>query len=285
MPEGFTIHGYAGAAPARRSRCWPGSRTATWCRWRPRPAKSCGRSRWPPRRTSSSTSTRPRRSAPRGTSPTSRRIRAGSTRSTRATATCAGASASKAQATSRADRGRLYFVAPRFGLHAAHPEGHVLWRQGLSEAGDLTHPMVVGQYLVFSGSRAGMFVVDGSTGELLEIFNPGHGVCASPTWDERPAPLRLSNSGVLVRAEPELSRARRPRRAVDERPATWTSTARLRDLAARFDAADQLFDPARAAGVARLPLDAEAVLAAGVAASRPRAPTAASRPRRRAAIP
>jgi outer membrane protein assembly factor BamB len=94
--------------------------------------------------------------------------------------------------------GRLYFVAPRFGLHAAHPDGHVLWRQGLSEAGDLTHPMVIGQYLVFSGSRAGMFVVNGSTGELLEIFNPGHGVCASPTWDEANHRLYvLSNGGSL----------------------------------------------------------------------------------------
>ena len=36
-----------------------------------------------------------------------------------------------------ADADRLYFVAPRYGLHAAHPDGHVLWRQGLSEAGDL----------------------------------------------------------------------------------------------------------------------------------------------------
>ena len=94
--------------------------------------------------------------------------------------------------------GNLYFVAPRFGLHAAHPDGHVLWRQGLSEAGDLTHPMVIGQYLVFSGSRAGMFVVNGSTGELLEIFNPGHGVCASPTWDEANQRLYvLSNGGSL----------------------------------------------------------------------------------------
>ncbi len=36
--------------------------------------------------------------------------------------------------------GRLFFVAPRQGLHAADLEGHVLWRQGLTEAGDLTRP-------------------------------------------------------------------------------------------------------------------------------------------------
>jgi outer membrane protein assembly factor BamB len=97
-----------------------------------------------------------------------------------------------------AEGGRLYFVAPRYGLHAAHPDGHVLWRQGLSEAGDLTHPMVVGDYLIFSGSRGGLFVVDRNGGELLEIFNPGQGVCAPATFD--PATRRLyvlTNSGSL----------------------------------------------------------------------------------------
>jgi outer membrane protein assembly factor BamB len=97
-----------------------------------------------------------------------------------------------------AEKDRLYFVAPRYGLHAAHPDGHVLWRQGLAEAGDLTHPMVVGNYLIFSGSRGGLFVVDRGNGELLEIFNPGQGVCAPPTFD--PVSHRLyvlSNSGSL----------------------------------------------------------------------------------------
>jgi outer membrane protein assembly factor BamB len=97
-----------------------------------------------------------------------------------------------------ADAGRLYFVAPRYGLHAAHPDGHVVWRQGLSEAGDLTHPMVVGDYLIFSGSRGGLFVVDRGNGTLLEIFNPGQGICAPATFD--PATRRLyvlSNSGSL----------------------------------------------------------------------------------------
>ena len=75
--------------------------------------------------------------------------------------------------------GRLYFVAPRQGLHAAEPDGRIIWRQGLTEAGDLTQPVAIGRYLIFSGSRAGLFVVDRATGELLEIFNPGHGICAA----------------------------------------------------------------------------------------------------------
>jgi outer membrane protein assembly factor BamB len=93
---------------------------------------------------------------------------------------------------------RLYFAAPRQGLHATDLEGHVVWRQGLTEAGDLTAPAVVGRYLIFSGSRAGLFVVDREGGDLLELFNPGQGICAAATID--PASRRLfvlSNGGTL----------------------------------------------------------------------------------------
>jgi outer membrane protein assembly factor BamB len=93
---------------------------------------------------------------------------------------------------------RLYFAAPRQGLHAADLEGHIVWRQGLTQAGDLTSPVVVGPYLVFSGSRAGLFIVDREDGRLLEIFNPGSGVCASPTLDPKSGRLYvLSNGGAL----------------------------------------------------------------------------------------
>jgi outer membrane protein assembly factor BamB len=93
---------------------------------------------------------------------------------------------------------RLYFAAPRQGLHATDLEGHVIWRQGLTEAGDITPPMVLGRYLVFSGSRAGLFVVDRESGDLLELFNPGQGICASATIDLTARRLYiLSNGGTL----------------------------------------------------------------------------------------
>jgi outer membrane protein assembly factor BamB len=93
---------------------------------------------------------------------------------------------------------RLYFAAPRQGLHATDLAGHVVWRQGLTEAGDLTPPVVLGRYLVFSGSRAGVFVVDRDSGALAELFNPGQGVCAAPTIDLANRRLYvLSNGGAL----------------------------------------------------------------------------------------
>jgi outer membrane protein assembly factor BamB len=93
---------------------------------------------------------------------------------------------------------RLYFAAPRQGLHATDLEGHVVWRQGLTEAGDLTPPAVVGRFLIFSGSRAGLFVVDRESGDLLELFNPGQGICASATIDMSARRLYvLTNGGTL----------------------------------------------------------------------------------------
>ncbi|MBC8132055.1 MAG: PQQ-binding-like beta-propeller repeat protein, partial [Deltaproteobacteria bacterium] len=94
--------------------------------------------------------------------------------------------------------GRLFFAAPRDGLHAISTEGQILWRQGLADAGTLTAPMALGRYLVFSGSRGGLFIVDATNGDLLEIFNPGQGICAAATLD--PSGTRLfvlSNSGTL----------------------------------------------------------------------------------------
>jgi outer membrane protein assembly factor BamB len=93
---------------------------------------------------------------------------------------------------------RLYFAAPRDGLTALSLTGDILWRQGLAEAGDLTPPIGVGPLLVFSGSRAGLFFVDRASGKLLEIFNPGRGMCAPATISADGRTLyALANSGTV----------------------------------------------------------------------------------------
>jgi outer membrane protein assembly factor BamB len=93
---------------------------------------------------------------------------------------------------------RLYFATPRQGLHAVSADGQILWRQGLAEAGDVTSPIAVGPYLVFSGSRGGLFVFSRTDGELLEVFNPGQGICAAAVLDsERTRLYVLANGGTL----------------------------------------------------------------------------------------
>jgi outer membrane protein assembly factor BamB len=93
---------------------------------------------------------------------------------------------------------RFYIASPRDGLAAVNLQGHIEWRQGFSQAGELTAPQEAGPYLVFSGSRSGLYVIDRSNGQLLQIFDPGRGACAAPLVDaERRELYILLNSGTL----------------------------------------------------------------------------------------
>jgi hypothetical protein len=98
----------------------------------------------------------------------------------------------------RAGATRLYVASSRDGLAAVTMQGRIEWRQGLAQAGDLTAPQEVGPYLVFTGGRAGLFVADRSNGQLLQVFDPGRGMCAVPLIDaERREIYVLANSGTL----------------------------------------------------------------------------------------
>jgi outer membrane protein assembly factor BamB len=94
--------------------------------------------------------------------------------------------------------GNLYAVSSRSGLAAVSLQGNILWRQGLPEAGDLTVPVEIGPFLVFSGSRQGLFIVERTTGKMLQVFDPARGMCAAPTVDRAGKALYvLANSGTL----------------------------------------------------------------------------------------
>ena len=98
----------------------------------------------------------------------------------------------------RAGASRLYVASPREGLAAVTMQGRIEWRQGLNQAGDLTPPQEVGPYLVFTGGRSGLFVLDRSNGQVLQVFDPGRGMCAAPLVDvQRREIFVLANSGTL----------------------------------------------------------------------------------------
>jgi outer membrane protein assembly factor BamB len=92
----------------------------------------------------------------------------------------------------------LFAVSASDGLCALSLQGNLLWRQGLPDAGDLTAPVEAGPYLLFSGSREGLFVVDRQSGKLLQIFDPARGVCAPPIVDAAgKTAYVLANNGTL----------------------------------------------------------------------------------------
>jgi outer membrane protein assembly factor BamB len=94
----------------------------------------------------------------------------------------------------RAWNGRLYFAAARWGMHCLDTEGHLLWKQALAEAGELSPPLLVHGYVLVSASGGGTYVADATSGHLYQFFAPGHGVTSSPATDGRQVYV-LSNGG------------------------------------------------------------------------------------------
>jgi outer membrane protein assembly factor BamB len=89
---------------------------------------------------------------------------------------------------------RLYFTAAKAGLHALDIDGHLLWRQALSEGGELSRPEIVDRYVMVSASAGGTYFADAMTGRLYQFFFPGHGVTSPPATDGRQVYV-LSNAG------------------------------------------------------------------------------------------
>jgi outer membrane protein assembly factor BamB len=93
---------------------------------------------------------------------------------------------------------RVYFSAPQLGLYVLDLQGRLVWRQGVARGGALTPPLIVGQYLIFTGSDAGLYVIDRESGTLVQYFSPGRGISSEPTLSGRDL-LVLSNGGYLYR--------------------------------------------------------------------------------------
>ncbi len=92
------------------------------------------------------------------------------------------------------DGQRLYFSAPKEGLHCLDKAGHLRWRQALSDGGELSEPLLVGGYVLVSSAQSGTYVADARTGRLAQYFAPGRGATAAPVSDGRQVYL-LSNGG------------------------------------------------------------------------------------------
>ena len=71
--------------------------------------------------------------------------------------------------------GRIYVSAPRAGLVCLDTRGKQLWRQAMP-AGVPSPPRVAHGYVLVSGTDSGLAVVSAADGELLQYFDPGHGI-------------------------------------------------------------------------------------------------------------
>jgi len=94
------------------------------------------------------------------------------------------------------DSGRLYAAAAENGLYVLDLDGHILWRQGFTGAGDPARPVIDGRYLFLSTSERGLYIIDKRDGSLIQSFNPGGGISSVPALEGGSVYL-LSNGGIL----------------------------------------------------------------------------------------
>ncbi|HTJ42483.1 MAG TPA: PQQ-binding-like beta-propeller repeat protein [Kofleriaceae bacterium] len=91
----------------------------------------------------------------------------------------------------------LFVTAADQGVYALDLDGNVLWRQGTRGAGEPAAPVISGDLLFYTLTDGGLFVAEKRTGNVLQYFDPGDGVSASPalTLDDRV--IVLTNRGGL----------------------------------------------------------------------------------------
>jgi len=105
-----------------------------------------------------------------------------------------------AASTVRVHDDHVYFSAGKAGLHCLDLQGHLVWRQTLPGAGELSTPLVVDHggkaWVVLSAAGRGTYIADAETGRLDEFLSPGKGVSGPPTSDGKNIYV-VSNGGFV----------------------------------------------------------------------------------------
>ena len=94
------------------------------------------------------------------------------------------------------DESRLYAVAANQGAYALDLAGNIIWRQGTAGGGEPAGAVLSDGYLLYALSEDGLFIVDKTSGRLVQFFDPGYGISSVPSL-ARDAMYVLSNSAVL----------------------------------------------------------------------------------------
>jgi outer membrane protein assembly factor BamB len=94
------------------------------------------------------------------------------------------------------DDQRLFAIAANQGAYALDLAGNIIWRQGTAGGGEPAGAVLSGDYLLYSLSEDGLFIVDKASGRLVQFFDPGYGISSVPSL-ARDAMYVLSNSAIL----------------------------------------------------------------------------------------
>lgn len=95
------------------------------------------------------------------------------------------------------DGTNLYVSAATDGVFALDLEGNVLWQQAVAGGGDPSMPLLLADYVLVSYANFGLLALRKDSGDLVQYFDPGGGISASPSLGAGASLYVMSNRGTL----------------------------------------------------------------------------------------
>jgi outer membrane protein assembly factor BamB len=91
----------------------------------------------------------------------------------------------------------LYVVAADLGIHALDLQGNVVWRVGANRGGEPGVPVVSGDLVLYTLARDGLYLARRRSGDIVEYWDPGDGISASPAVTSDGRMFVISNRAIL----------------------------------------------------------------------------------------
>lgn len=91
----------------------------------------------------------------------------------------------------------LYVAVADLGIHALDLRGNVVWRIGANRGGEPATPVVSGDLLLYALAKDGLFLAQRRSGAVVEYWDPGDGISASPAVTSDGRMFVVSNRGIL----------------------------------------------------------------------------------------
>jgi outer membrane protein assembly factor BamB len=91
----------------------------------------------------------------------------------------------------------LYVGVADLGIHALDLQGNLVWRVGANKGGEPGTPVIAGDLVLYTLAKDGLFLARRRSGAIVEYWDPGDGISASPAVTGDGRMFVISNRGVL----------------------------------------------------------------------------------------
>lgn len=91
----------------------------------------------------------------------------------------------------------LYVAVADLGIHALDLQGNLVWRVGANKGGEPATPVLSGDLVLYTLAKDGLYLARRRTGAIVEYWNPGDGISASPAVTGDGRMFVITNRGIL----------------------------------------------------------------------------------------